>query len=690
MLSPMRKNAQHRGIGRKFSLTAGCFVTGVILAVVFAFGLKKPQARFGDFLVEKAPKPVLPVGVALVGVDTSSLNLDQLSAEEIASSPALQAMKQGYPWSRTVWADAIGRLAGSGARLVFLDILMRGPREGDEALRKALEKFGDKVVLVSTFAEDASGAGQNIVRYQMPPEELLASTRVNVGFANFWRDEDDVVRLAPFRLRQPGREEPVLSAAAVMLSLLAGKEKADALPAEVAFIPGKQAMHETMIPLWKLFYAPTWTGELKNGGVFRDKIVVIGSYFSDAHDEFQTPAGVMPGVAMHLAALEAAWEEAFYSMPGALARGAGAFFAALAALAVALMFRHIIPRSLVYVGGIPLIFVTGIVAIAWFHIQIPLLPLLAGFLVGGLVTLVVDLVAESRARRRARRMLERYVSPDLAREILDKRDSFLESLGGSRREVTVLFADLRGFTTMAESVEPIELLTELNDYLGRMTSIIFEAGGGVDKFLGDGILAVWGTLGERDAAHPVAPVLDCAKKMLAELENLNASRVAAGRPAWHLGIGIHRGPVVFGNVGSPQKMELTVIGDTVNLASRTEGLTKSYGMEILFTESARALSGCDDMTCRAVDRIRVMGRSRAVDLFTFWNPDIPPEDRAIYGQAVDAYRGGNFSEALEAFGRLKEKHPSDSLSSLYAERCREQLAAPSRETWDGISQAKSK
>ena len=686
----MEKTTAHREDGRRRALAATCLASGLVLAVIFSTGMRNPQAAFGDFLVQLSPKPVMPFGVALVGIDPSSLNLDQLSPEEIAASPALQAMKQGFPWSRSVYAGAIERLIQSGARLVLVDVMMRGPREGDEDLRKVLEKYADRIVLVSTFAEDASGSGRNIVRYQLPSESLLESGKIHVGFANFWRDEDQVVRVAPFRLRPPGTEEFVPSAAAAMLSLLGGKERAESLPAEAAFIPGRQALRESMTPLWMLFDAKAWSKDLKGGVVFRNKVVAIGSFYSDEHDEFQTPAGNMPGVAMHVGVLAAAWQGAFFAMPGAPVRAAGTLLASLAALAIALIFRHIIPRSLVFGAVVLLIIASGIGALAWLHFQIPLLPLLSGLLVSGVGTLVVDLVAEGRARHRARRMLERYFSPQLAREMLDKRDSFLESLGGSHREVTVLVSDLRGFTSLAESADPVELLADLNDYLGRMTSLIFGSGGGVDKFLGDGILAVWGTLDESRRDSPSAPALGCAEKMLAGLRELNALRVSQGKPEWHLGIGIHSGPVIFGNVGSTHRMELTVIGDTVNLASRVEGLNKAYATEILFTDSTREHAGAAAGASRSVDRIRVGGRTQAVDLFTIWDAAVPREERDAYENGVRLYRQGGFSDALGIFQTLRATRPADPLCILYFGRCGEQIANPTKGLWDGISQAKSK
>lgn len=678
--------------GRRLSLGSTCLVAGLVLAAAFATGWRNEQAHFGDLLVQMAPKPLLPFGISLIGIDASSLNLDQQPADEIESSPPLRAMKKGYPWSRAVYADVIERLMQAGARLVFLDILMVGPREGDEDLRKVLEKYGDRVVLISTFAEDASGAGHTIIRYQMPSETVVASAGTPVGFANVWRDEDQVLRVAPFRLtrhqRKLGAEESVPSAAALMLGLLGGKERQSALPDEAAFIPGKQALQRGMVPLWKLFIPGTWEHDLKNGEVFRDKIVAIGSYFTAEHDEFQTAAGgaPMPGFVLHLAILSAAWHGAFYSMPSLIARGSAALLASLAAWLVALVFRNILLRSLAYAACIALIFAGGVGALVWLHVQLPVLPLLSGLLVGGVGTLAVDLITERKARHRARRMLERYVSPGLAREVLDRRDSLLESLGGSHREVTVLFADLRGFTTLAESTEPVQLLADLNDYLGRMTALIFEAGGGVDKFLGDGILAVWGTLDESSSA----PALECSKRMLAELDALNAQRVLQGKPEWRLGIGIHKGTALFGNVGSHKKMELTVIGDTVNLASRTEGLNKAYSTEILFTTSVRdGASGAED-AFRPVDRIRVMGRSQAVDLFTFWEPAIPQNERLAYETAIEDYRSGEFARAASAFAALQEARPADALYGLYAKRSLESVANPPQGPWDGTSKAKSK
>lgn len=686
----MRSRFQQQGGGRLTTLALACFATGAVLALVFATGWRKEQAKFGDFLVLLAPKPSIPVGSVLVGIDPSSLNLDQVPAEEIAASPSLTAMKAGYPWSRKVYADAIERLLQAGARLVFLDVMLRVPRDGDEEMRRVLEKYGDKVVLVSTFTEDAASSGQTIVRYQTPAQEVVGDSPAHVGFANFWRDEDQVVRVTPFRLRPPGMEESVSSAPAVMLGLLAGEDKLKTLPHEAAFIPGTDILRQRMIPLWNLFTQKEWDRNLRGGEVFRDKVVAIGAFFSDAHDEFQTPVGIMPGVAMHISALVAAWRGTFYSVPGSAAKALAAVLASLAAFLVGVTCRNILLRTLVYALGVALIVAGGVATLSLLHTQIPLLATLSGFLLAGISTLIVDLVAEGRERHRARRMLERYVSPALAREVLDTRDSFLESLGGSHRIATILFSDLRGFTSLAESADPAELLEQLNDYLGRMTGIVLASGGAVDKFLGDGILAVWGTLETTSADQSATPALECAAEMVRELAVLNESRLASGKPAWKLGIGVHRGPVIFGNVGSPQKMELTVIGDTVNLASRTESLNKTYGTEVLYTRAVVDSCHLPPSAHRSVDRIRVVGRGSAVDLFTPWLDSSSAEERTLHESMISAYRGGEFSLALQQLDTLLAINPSDPLYALYAERCREHLESPSSTPWEGVSRAKSK
>jgi adenylate cyclase len=222
-----------------------------------------------------------------------------------------------------------------------------------------------------------------------------------------------------------------------------------------------------------------------------------------------------------------------------------------------------------------------------------------------------------------------------------------------------------------------------------MVARVLESGGGVDKFLGDGILAVWGSLARRDAATEASSALSCARAMKGALVGFNEQRAAAGLQPWKIGIGIHSGDVLFGNIGSEARMEPTVIGDTVNLASRIEGLTKSLGVEILFSVSTAELAAVAG-DARSADRVRVIGRKAPVDLFTFWPDEFHAADRTAHEAAIAAYREGRFADAIRAFEDVLSRHPEDGLARILAARSAELLAAPPEGLWEGVFVARSK
>ncbi|NJK92425.1 MAG: hypothetical protein HC904_11690 [Blastochloris sp.] len=190
---------------------------------------------------------------------------------------------------------------------------------------------------------------------------------------------------------------------------------------------------------------------------------------------------------------------------------------------------------------------------------------------------------------RTRSMLERYVSQNFVREILDRPGEFEESLGGTRKKCSMLFSDIRGFTTMTESADSQALVVQLNEYLGRMVECVFRNHGTLDKFIGDAVMAVWGNVQSREEREDAADAVKTALEMLEELKVLNQGWPARSLPELQIGIGINHGEVVVGNMGSPKRKEFTVIGDAVNLASRLEGVTKLYGLELVLGESVAEL-----------------------------------------------------------------------------------------------------
>src|SRR5437879_5883035 len=243
-------------------------------------------------------------------------------------------------------------------------------------------------------------------------------------------------------------------------------------------------------------------------------------------------------------------------------------------------------------------------------------PVLAALVLSELFSLGFEYFLERREKLRTRRTLERYVSKNLVKEILENPDSYYSTLKGVRMPVTILFSDLIGFTTLSEKADPEALVAQLNEHLSRMTSAIFSNGGTLDKFIGDAIMAVWGNVRSLGMAQDAKNCARSALAMRRELRQLNEKWRGEGRMGLGMGIGINQGEVIVGNVGSQERMDPTVIGDAVNLASRLEGLTRIYGVDILLGPTAAELVR-DEFHLRWVARVPVRGRTKPVDVFTF-------------------------------------------------------------------------
>jgi len=219
-----------------------------------------------------------------------------------------------------------------------------------------------------------------------------------------------------------------------------------------------------------------------------------------------------------------------------------------------------------------------------------------------------EMVKGLQERDRVKDVFGRYVTKQVSEKILKGQ----LKLGGERRRVTVLFSDIRNFTTMSETMPPEEVVSLLNDYFSEMVDAVFEQNGVLDKFIGDGMLAVFGSL-EEMPDHPRKAAL-AALRMKALLGKLNAQRAAAGQPALHIGIGIHTAEVIVGNIGSRRRLEYTVVGDGVNTCSRVESLNKNFGTTILVTEDTRTELG-DEFECRLMPEAPMKGKTQVLRVF---------------------------------------------------------------------------
>lgn len=290
------------------------------------------------------------------------------------------------------------------------------------------------------------------------------------------------------------------------------------------------------------------------------------------------------------------------------------------------------------------------------------------------------LVFEDTSRERTlRQMLERTASRDVASQLLAQGKS---DLGGTVVRATVLFGDIRGFTALSEQLGPQGAVALLNEYFSFMEDVVTGKGGIVDKYIGDAIMALFGI--PESAGNDTAKALGAAQTMLTALDLFNQRREAAGRV--RIGIGIATGDVIAGNIGSPSRMNYTVIGDAVNMASRIESLTKSYGSRILICENTRRDLDAT-VPLRQLDRIRVRGQRSPTTLYEV----LSAEEAAAAGwlQAFEAgraaYAAGRFEEALVGFAAALAHRADDTAAALLAERCR-QLMAAAPAAWDGVWQ----
>jgi adenylate cyclase len=271
-----------------------------------------------------------------------------------------------------------------------------------------------------------------------------------------------------------------------------------------------------------------------------------------------------------------------------------------------------------------------------------------------------------------------YVSPEVVRKVLERRES---AVAGERRRVTILFADLRQFTALSERLRPEEVVAILNKYLDRMTKVIGERGGRVDKFIGDAIMADWGALYE--IAAPDAAAVQAALGMVRALATFNEEAALGDKPL-QIGIGLNCGDVVAGSIGSAQKLEFTVIGDTVNVASRLEGLTKRYGASIV---ASRAVVDGAGSTCiaRRLDRAVVHGREEATELLEVLDASDPRVARIpTWERALDHYFAMRWDEAITGFEEAAAGL-EDPAATYQLERCRSLSASPPPEGWTGVA-----
>jgi adenylate cyclase len=300
------------------------------------------------------------------------------------------------------------------------------------------------------------------------------------------------------------------------------------------------------------------------------------------------------------------------------------------------------------------------------------------------------MIFEERKKRELRRSFAQYLPPGVIAEIEKDPERYLRP-GGESKELTVMFSDIRGFTTISEGLSADELVRLLNEYLGAMTDVLFANLGTLDKYIGDAIMAFWGS--PYPQADHAERACRCAVAMPKALARLNEKWGHEGRPPIAIGIGLNTGEVSVGNMGSEKRLNWTVMGDNVNLASRLEGITKQYQIQVVISESThKKVAG--KFVCRELDKIKVKGKTQPVTIYELLDVESERPKYApllsAFDRAMNAYRSQNWRESAAQFGELLAVYPDDGPTRVFLQRALEYLENAPEADWDGVYVMKSK
>lgn len=554
------------------------------------------------------------------------------------------------------------------------------------------EPVFDEAVAPEIQPLSASGFGANL-----PALQQAAGA---AGHFNSWADVDGVNRRVPLLVNYHGNYYDTLSLA--MLRKRSGDE-----PLMPVFGDGGSlsalAVGQTVFPLSRHATMPVpYVGPARSFPYYaaadvlarrippealQGKMVLLGTTAPGLMDLRVTPFGqVYPGVEVHANLLNAALQGKLFRDPDSTA----------ALLAVVILLGCLLPwlyrRSSPWAaGGWTLAIAASVLAAnvwSWQERQLawPVAVVMTQLFALYLLHVVWGYISESRRRRELSSVFGSYIPPALVEQMADAPERFLAQLQGERREMTVLFSDVRNFTSLSEGMPPDMLAALMNTYLSAQTRHIQQAAGTIDKYIGDAVMAFWGAP-LADEAHARQAVL-AAMQMVDALPALNTQFAKQGWPQLSIGVGVNSGIMTVGNMGSDFRRAYTVLGDEVNLAARLEALTKQYGVPILCGEQTR--QAVPDVPWREVDWVRVKGRTQVV---TIWQP-LPVGDPAIselprWQQVLTHYRAGECAEAALLLSALIATSPSDGLYQCFAHRLAK-LDNRMSDDWDGIYQQSEK
>jgi len=700
------------------------FFAAAVIGSLFAVGLatneffQNVERSSYDWRVQNLRKADSPTTSALVLIDEETLSFLK-EHEQI-----------GWPLPRDMYCPVILWLAKAGAKAVAFDILYSDPTEFDSVFAECIADAGN-VVLAFQCHEGAkdpappaqwgwpvtrktSGPAPKRCEYVLPAadaEEDIKTLRTAPhagGLVTVAADPDGVLRhLTPL---VPGKNQhhAVLGLAAFLAT--------QSTPT-ITLTDSELRIDERVIPLDEAGQAvvrwrPQWppfpiysfsqiyaASQLEDAGekspldasLFKDKVIFMGTSAAGTYETRVTPVRETDyGIHLH-----ASFYEAIVSGDHnrRISRSLNILLAIILAFLMAA--AATVPKSVLGEVAASGVLFAGYIGAALFlfdsqGIWLDIVAPMTGMTMSFLVVVVTSYLTEGRQKKQIRTAFSMYLSPVVIKSLVE--DPSKLKLGGERRQITSFFSDVAGFTSFSEKMEPHELVAFLNIYLTEMTNIIQDEGGTIDKYEGDAIIAMFGApLHQPD--HAVA-ACRAALRCQSRLAELRPQWVAEGLPECRMRIGLNSGDAVVGNMGSTQRFDYTMMGDTVNLAARLEGTNKVYGTELMVGENTEELVG-DLVLMRELDSVRVKGKKKPVRVYeplaTADETEAKHRDLAAsWEKCLQCYREQQFEQAHILFKAHLKQHPEDNAAREFLDRCSAFQQFPPGDDWDGVYEMKTK
>lgn len=637
-------------------------------------------------------------------------------------------------FTRSYFAAAIQNMTDDGVMLIGMDFDFSKPTFQDPAQD---DNFANAVSYSSyvVLAKFVSGDGVTV-----KPLDLFSQYALNIANINLTEDPDSVVRRAPLvelEMTEEG-EVPYMTMAAELAWWARAPEAQQRAISEVElpqFVPEED--EQGQVAAWNIaplrvpvegdlgfvninYVGPSNTyprisfGRVVRGefppGTFAGKIVLLGNTHPTGHDFYGTPmrnakldvrqegaleiatkgSVTMAGVEVHANLLDTLLHDRYISSEHG--RLFWAFNIGLALLALVAFWIFDIPTTVSLILLVILASIGGALPIMMFFKKGVFLPAADGLIalavhfMGGSV---FDRVVQGAEKANITAMFGRYLAPEVVAQLVD--DPGQAKLGGEKVHMTVMFSDIRGFTTLSESMDPTALVNFLNKYLTRATNKIFEQQGVVDKYMGDAIMAFWGApIKTKTHARQACIAALEMEKVVKEFRDLPENK---GLPTIEVGIGVNTGDMTVGNMGSDMRFDYTVMGDAVNLASRLEGINKEYKTRTVISQSTLAELG-DDFVTRELDLVKVKGKHEPVRIFELcafkadrmkWAPRLK-----LFAEGLALYRAKAWDAAQEKFTAVLALEPKDGPATIYLERIEALRDTDLPEPWDGVMTMKTK